>query len=49
MPPITKHRNLKLPDYVKDPEIPVINALELGGCAARRCARIVALIRYDRP
>jgi metal-sulfur cluster biosynthetic enzyme len=28
--PITKHRILELLDYVKDPEIPVINVLELG-------------------
>ena len=30
MPAITKHRILELLDYVKDPEIPVINVLELG-------------------
>ena len=28
--PITKHRILELLDYVKDPEIPAINVLELG-------------------
>ena len=27
---IPKHRNLELLDYVKDPEIPAINVLELG-------------------
>jgi metal-sulfur cluster biosynthetic enzyme len=27
---ITKHRILELLDYVKDPEIPAINVLELG-------------------
>jgi metal-sulfur cluster biosynthetic enzyme len=29
-PAITKHRILELLDYVKDPEIPAINVLELG-------------------
>ncbi|MFN9324996.1 MAG: metal-sulfur cluster assembly factor, partial [Flavobacteriales bacterium] len=28
--PISKHRILELLDYVKDPEIPAINVLELG-------------------
>jgi len=30
MEPITKHRILELLDYVKDPEIPAINLLELA-------------------
>ncbi|MBX2979002.1 MAG: hypothetical protein KF905_06890 [Flavobacteriales bacterium] len=46
---ISEHRILELLDYVKAPEIPVFNVLELGVERGVEVARIVALVHHDRP
>jgi metal-sulfur cluster biosynthetic enzyme len=46
---ITKHRILELLDYVKDPEIPVFNVLELCMVGGVVVYMGVTLKQDDRP